>query len=144
MTVTNPQKAILHVAKKDCKFTDEAYRSALAQIAGVTCSTELDRDGFEAMMGFFDYCGFKPAEAKGPNFGVRHGMASWAQIELIRSLWRELTHRANQGEDELNKWLLRFFKLSSLRFLKKEMAPKVITALKAMKATTQKARQKAA
>ena len=33
---------------------------ALAHIAGVTSSTELDRAGFEAMMGFFDYLGFKP------------------------------------------------------------------------------------
>lgn len=134
MTLTNPQKAILHVAKSKLRLSDEFYRSALAQIAGVTSSTEMDREGFEAMMGYFDYCGFKPTEAKGPNFGVRHGMASWAQIELIRALWRELTHRAYHGEDELNKWLLRTFKLSSLRFLKSETAPKVITALKAMKA----------
>ena len=133
MTLTNPQKAILHVAKTQLRFSDETYRSALAQIAGVTSSTELDREGFEAMMGFFDYCGFKPTEAKGPNFGVRHGMASWAQIELIRTLWREMTRRAYPGEYELNKWLLHYFKISSLRFLKKETAPKVIGALKAMK-----------
>lgn len=133
MTLTNPQKAILHVAKTQLRFSDETYRSAMAQIAGVTSSTELDREGFEAMMGFFDYCGFKPTEAKGPNFGVRHGMASWAQIELIRTLWREMTRRAYPGEDELNKWLLHYFKISSLRFLKKETAPKVIGALKAMK-----------
>lgn len=67
-------------------------------------------------------------------------MASWAQIELIRALWRELTHGAYHGEAELNKWLLRSFKLSSLRFLKKETAPKIITALKAMKAHAAKKR----
>ena len=38
------------------------------------------------------------------------------------------------GEAELNKWLLRTFKVSSLRFLSKDAARKVITALKAMKA----------
>ena len=134
MTLTNPQKAILHVAKADRRLSDAEYRSALAQIAGVTSSTELDRAGFEAMMGFFDYLGFKPIEAKGASYGERPGMASRAQIELIRTLWREWTHEAYQGEAELNKWLLRSFKLSSLRFLKKETAPKVITALKAMKA----------
>jgi hypothetical protein len=45
-------------------------------------------------------------------------MASWAQIELIRTLWTEITLGAYEGESELNKWLLRCFKVSSLRFLK--------------------------
>lgn len=134
MSLTNPQKAILHVAKTKLRLSDDFYRSALGEIAGVTSSTELDRTGFEAMMGFFEYLGFRPMEGKGPNYGERAGMASWAQIELIRALWRELPHQAYHGEDELNKWLLRSFKLSSLRFLRKETAPKIITALKAMKA----------
>lgn len=134
MTLTNPQKAILHVAKAKLKLSDEFYRSALAQIAGVTSATELDQAGFEAMMGYFAYIGFRPLKTKGPNFGERPGMASWAQIELVRNLWREVTHRQYHGEEELNKWLLRSFKLSSLRFLPKSTAPKVITALKAMKA----------
>ena len=134
MTLTNPQKAILHVAKAKLRLSDDLYRSALVEIAGATSSTELDKAGFEAMMGFFEYLGFKPLEAKGPAYGERPGMASWAQIELIRALWRELTHGAYAGDDELNKWLLRSFKLSSLRFLPKTTAPKIITALKAMKA----------
>ncbi len=133
MKLNRQQLAIIHIAAKDRKFSDEAYGSALAQIAGVTSSAELDHDGFLAMMGFFDFCGFKPADAKGANYGSRAGMASFAQIELNRVLWREYTHQANDGEGELNKWLLRCFKLSSLRFLTKATAPKVITALKVMK-----------
>ena len=133
MALNRQQLAILHIAKKDRAFSDEAYRSALAQIAGVTSSAELDHDGFLAMMGFFDFCGFKPADAKGANYGARAGMASFAQIELIRVLWSEYTHRAYDGEGELNKWLVRTFRLSSLRFLTRAAAPKVITALKVMK-----------
>ena len=133
MTLNKQQLAIIHVAVKDRGFSDDAYRSALAQICGVTSSAELDHDGFLAMMGFFDYCGFKPADAKGANFGPRTGMASFAQIELIRVLWGEYTHRAYDGEGELNKWLLRCFKLSSLRFVTKDAARKIITALKVMK-----------
>lgn len=133
MTLNKQQLAIIHIAKKDRGFSDGAYRSALAQIAGVTSSAELDHDGFLAMMGFFDYCGFKPADAKGANFGPRTGMASFAQIELVRVLWGEYTHRAHDGEGELNKWLMRTFKLSSLRFVTKDTARKVITALKVMK-----------
>lgn len=83
-------------------------------------------------MGFFEYCGFAPLQAKGPSFGARPGMASFAQIEFIRTLWWEYTYERN--EESLNKWLERCFKISSLRFLKAEVAPKVITALKSMKA----------
>jgi hypothetical protein len=137
MALTNSQKAILHVAKAKLGISDETYRTALVQVCGVTRSTELDREGFEALMGLFEYLGFKPTEAKGANYGARPGMASFAQLELIRALWREITRadrRAPTDEQGLNKWLLGTFKLSALRFLPKDTAPKVITALKAWKA----------
>lgn len=133
MTITAQQLKLIHVACRKVHLPDDAYRSALAQIAGVTSSTELDRDGFDAMMGLFQYLGFEPAKAQGQNFGARPGMASFAQIELIRALWQEHTSR-QAGEAELNKCLLRCFKVSSLRFLTAEAAPRSITALKAMKA----------
>jgi len=53
--------------------------------------TELDGDGFEAMMGLFEYLGFRPLVSQGPSYGARPGMASFAQIELIRALSREYT-----------------------------------------------------
>lgn len=114
------------------EWGEEFVRTALVQIAGVTSSKDLDGDGFEAMMGFFEYCGFAPLTKRGPNYGQRPGMASFAQIELIRDLWHEYT-RGKAGEDELNTWLERCWKVSSLRFLRAASAPKVITALKAMK-----------
>ncbi|MFN3970887.1 MAG: regulatory protein GemA [Gemmobacter sp.] len=133
MTITSRQIAFIKVAVKQLGLSDSVYRSALAQIAGVTSSTELDREGFEALVGYFEYLGFRPMEAKGPDYGKREGMASWAQIELVRNLWWEYTRR-KAGEAELNKWLLSKWRISSLRFMTKDMAPKVITALKAMKA----------
>lgn len=134
MTITHKQIALIKVATKKLGLQDETYRSALAQIGGVTTSKDLDTAGFEALMGFFEYCGFRPLNAKGPSYGARPGMASFAQIELIRNLWAEYTYGAYDGQDELNKWLERCFKVSSLRFLTKATAPRVITALKAMKA----------
>ncbi len=128
------QKALLHVAKSKLRIDDASYRSILAQLAGVTSSTELDVAGFEAIMGYFEWLGFVPRTPKGRDFGTRPGMASFAQIELIRALWDEYTRGACQGEDALNAWLERWWKVSSLRFLTSEAAPKVITALKAMKA----------
>jgi hypothetical protein len=101
--------------------------------------TELDGDGFEAMMGLFEYLGFRPLVSQGSSYGARPGMASFAQIELIRALWREYTHGSYDGEAELNRWLERCFKISSLQFLTAAAAPKAITALKAMKARSRAA-----
>lgn len=132
MPISRNQTALLHVAKSKLRLSEEIYRTALVQVAGVTSSTELDADGFSAMMGLFEHMGFRPLDRRGPAYGDRPGMASFAQIELIRALWAEYT-RGRAGEDELTKWLLHSFRLSSLRFLTATAAPKVITALKAMK-----------
>ncbi|MCX7299913.1 MAG: regulatory protein GemA [Rhodobacterales bacterium] len=138
MPISRSQKAILHVAKAHLKLTDAHYRSALVQIAGVTTSTELDQEGFDAVMGFFGYCGFKPLEKTGHDYGERPGMASFAQIELIRALWREWSGQRVAGKDVdatgLNTWLKRTFKVDSLRFLSSADGQKAIAVLKAMKA----------
>jgi hypothetical protein len=129
MTMNRSQLALIHLAAKDRGLTDDQYRSALAQIGGVTTAKDIDAEGFDAMMGYFAYIGFAPIAAKGPNYGPRDGMASFAQMELIRNLWSEITRRSYAGEDAFNKWLLAKFKVSALRFLKKDTAQKVITAL---------------
>lgn len=133
MTINNRQKAILHIAKGKLNLSDNAYRSALVHIAGVTSSTELDKAGFEALMGFFEWMGFTPLTSKGKDYGTRPGMASFAQLELIRDLWTEWS--GSKVDDGLNTWLRNTFKLDSLRFVKAAQAGKIITALKAMKAT---------
>lgn len=132
MTISAKQKAILHVAKSKLKLSDDLYRLALVKIAGVTTSNDLTVEGFVAVMGYFEHCGFRPMVAGGATYGNRPGFASPAQLELIRTLWSEYTDGAD--EDALCKWLERCFKVSSLRFLQSKAAPKVITALKSMKA----------
>lgn len=132
MTISKNQMRLLWVAKSKLGLSEEMFRLALVQIAGVASTTELDKDGFEALLGFLEYLGFAPLDKRGPSYGNRPGMASFAQIELIRTLWWEYT-RGKAGEDELNKWLLNKFQLSSLRFVDMQTARKMITALKAMK-----------
>lgn len=139
MTISKPQKAILHVAKGKLGLDDDVYRQALVRIAGVTSSTELDQAGFEAMMGFFDYCGFRPLGKGAPRYGNRPGMATFAQPELIRELWREL-HDARECDDEaLLGWLRKYQKVDSLGFLTLDGARKTITAFKAWKARPRRA-----
>lgn len=66
-------------------------------------------------------------------------MATFAQLELIRELWREL-HDARECDDAaLLGWLRKFFKVDSMRFLTMEGARQAITALKAWKARPRKA-----
>ncbi|MDF3855295.1 regulatory protein GemA [Paracoccus pantotrophus] len=131
--ISKRQKTILHVAKGKLGLDDETYRLALVKIAGVTTSNDLTQEGFEAVMGFFDHCGFKPTVAAGASYGNRPGFASPAQVELIRSLWMEVHHARDLDEGALNGWLRKFFKVSSLRFLPAATAPKAITALKVWK-----------
>jgi len=99
MTISKTQKAILHVAKSKLKWDEETYRLALVRITGVTTSSDMDQAGFEAMMGFAEYCGFRPLAKGAPRYGNRPGMATFAQLELIRELWREL-HDQDVCDDE--------------------------------------------
>lgn len=132
--ISNPQIKLLHVAKGKLRIDDDTYRQVLVRIAGVTTSKDLDREGFEAVMGFFEHLGFKPIDNTAPRYGERPGMASFAQIELIRDLWREI-HRDRACDDEaLAGWLRKYQKVDSLRCLTADGARKVITAFKAWKA----------
>ncbi|MDA7427902.1 regulatory protein GemA [Primorskyibacter aestuariivivens] len=133
MSISKNQLKLLWTAKTKLDLSDAYLRSAMVEIAGVESTKELDAEGFDAMMGFFEYLGFAPRQAKGPDYGERPGMASFAQIELIRVLWREYTDRKGD-EDSLNKWLEHYWHVSSLRFLGKAAARKVIATLKVMKA----------
>lgn len=134
MTISKAQKTLLHVAKAKLGWDDDLYRQALVRIAGVTSSNELDKEGFEALMGFAEYCGFRPLGKGAPRYGNRPGMATFAQIELIRELWREV-HGARECDDQaLSGWLRKYQKVDSLRFLTLDGARKTITALKAWKA----------
>lgn len=133
MSLTRPQTTILHVAKSKLALDDETYRQVLVRVAGVTSSKELDNAGFQAVMGFFDYAGFRPLGKGAPRYGDRPGMATFAQLELIRELWRELRREDETNDEALAGWLLKYHKVHSLRFLTLDAARKVITALKAWK-----------
>lgn len=133
MTLNRRQTALIHLVAKKLGWDDDLYRRVLVKVAGVTTSKDLDAAGFDAVMGFAEHVGFAPLKADGPNYGNREGFASSAQVDLIRALWIEMHKSVNLDEDALNGWLLKYWKVSSLRFLKKELAPKVITALRAWK-----------
>ncbi|OYU17767.1 MAG: GemA protein [Rhodobacteraceae bacterium PARR1] len=134
MPISNKQKALLHVVKTKLHWSDEIYREVLVRVAGVTSSTELDQDGFNAIMGFAEYSGFKPSAGNTPNYGDRPGFATFAQLSLIRELWREVNGDRLCDDTHLQAWLRKYYKVESLRFLTLEAARKVIVTLKSWKA----------
>lgn len=134
MGLSQKQYALLAVIKKSLAWSDEIYRDVLVTIGGVTSATELSREGFDAIIAYADYSGFRPLESKTPRYGMRAGFATYAQLSLIRELWREI-HRQTECDDaHLLAWLSKYHKVDSLRFMKTATGQKVITTLKAWKA----------
>lgn len=129
--ITTSQIALIHVAKKQLGLDDDMYRAILQIHGRVESSKDLDAAGFEAVMRYFNKCGFKSTWRE-LTYGDRPGMASPRQVKRIRALWREYS-----GADDgaaLNKWLERTCKLSALAFLTPKAAQDAITGLKIMTA----------
>lgn len=130
MALSRRQIALIAVARKKPGMTDGAYRTVLAQLFGKESTTELTQADSDVLFAFLEWSGFRPTLAQGPDFGARPGMASFAQLELIRALWHEFAG----GAPGLETWLKRCFHVDAERFLTAADARKAITALKAMKA----------
>jgi hypothetical protein len=133
MAISKRQLALLHALVTRFGIPEADYRRGLLLVGGVTSAKELTPQGFASMVALLEYWGHDARKPVGQDFGDRPGMASYAQLELIRQLWREFTDFAHEGEAELETWLLRHSKVSALRFLTGKQAQKLIAALMAMR-----------
>ena len=131
--LSKKQIAVLHVAKRDLGLDDEDYRAILARYGGCDSAADLDLLGFDHVMRYFTALGFRSTWTK-RTFGNRPGMASPAQVELIRKLWQQYHDGEDENDAHLNAWLTKYHKVSALRFVDSEKVGDVITALKAMTA----------
>lgn len=130
MPLDRKKIALVHLGKARLDMDDSAYRSMLGRIAGVASSRDLTGEGFRLVMEELKRLGFT-SDASKRNFGERRGMASDAQVHLIRELWGQYT--SGEGTDaSLGHWLERTFKVSALKFLDDRRASRAIDALKAM------------
>lgn len=134
--ITKKQVALLHVAKKQLSLDDDSYRAILARYGRCESAPELTQRGFTAVMKYFTAMGFRSTWTQ-RTYGYRPTMATPPQVDLIRSLWQRFSGKPDDGDTELNKWLHRFHKVSSLRFLDNKRAAKVLSSLKAMVARQQ-------
>ncbi len=123
------QLALLHVARRELGLDDTAYRDLLESATGVRSAADLDYAGFRALLRRLERLGFRPRGAP-RDYGRRPGMATPAQIDYIRGLWRR--YRGRDDEAALRNWLHRRFGISDLRFLDRGMAHQTLVALKAM------------
>ena len=130
LALTRKQTALIHLARKQLGLSDERYRFILREMAGVETSKDLDQTGFELVMKAMMALGFRSDFTK-TFYSHRAGMATPAQVSLIRTLWAEYATR-DRSESALNKWLERSFKVSALRFVAEAQAAKAIRALRAM------------
>jgi hypothetical protein len=122
--------ALLHVARRELGLSDPHYRAILAGAAGVRSSTELCELGFEAVMHQLTALGFRSTWTA-RTYGQRPGMATPAQVDLMRGLWREY-HGADPRDAQLNRWLAKYHKIGALRFVDAEKAGAVLAALRVM------------
>ncbi len=121
--------ALIHVAAKQLRLDEDTYRAILKVHGGVESAKALNQRGFEAVMAYFTAHGFR-SDWTQRTYGKRPGRASPAQIDMIRSLWREWSN--DPDDAALNHWLERSYRVSTLRFLTPDIAAKAINGLRAM------------
>jgi hypothetical protein len=129
MPLSLKQIKLIQTARSRLRLGDDDYRAILEREAGVTSSTDLDNHGFDRVVACFEKLGFKNTSRR-PSFGERRGMATPAQVDTVRKLWREW--HGKDDDDALGRWLERSFKLSALRFLDQHGVHQAINGLRAM------------
>jgi hypothetical protein len=121
------QMALLRVAKVQLGLSDEDYRAELLRHGGSESARDLTASDFEAVLRRFRQLGFASGRTR-RGFGERLGMATDAQVEMIRTLWAEVS--GGLPEARLNAWL-QHFGVSALRFTTRAKAGKIIAGLRA-------------
>lgn len=121
--------SVIHVAKTALQLDDAGYRALLQRAAGVTSSKALDDAGFDVVMTEFARLGFTSTAAaeRAAEQSRRRTHATYAQQQCILAKWE--AWKGKRDEDGFRRWLERHFHVSALKFVSRELAPKVIAAL---------------
>ncbi len=81
----------------------------------------------------------RPLGKGAPRYGNRPGMATFAQLELIRELWRELRDARECDDEALLGWLRQYHKVDSMRMPRHGGRAQAINAMTAWKARPRRA-----
>ena len=119
---------LVHVAKRDLRMDDDAYRAILKARFNTESSADLSVLQLERLVSHFKACGFKVKQKAGTRT-----LASDSQSRKIRALWLVL-HGAgvvrDSSENALAALVKRMAKVEALQWLKKDQASRVIEELK--------------
>lgn len=122
--------AKIHIAAKDLHLTEDAYRTLLESVAGVTSAADLDADGRREVLACLRRLGWEPRG--GPRRRAHAGPAG-PQAAKIAALWGAL-HRAGKvrhgDASALRRFVLRMTGVEALEWLTARQANAVIEALK--------------
>ena len=153
--ISRQKIALIHVAAHQLGIGDVDYRALLMGAAGVRSASDLDAAGFEAVMSRFEALGFAKGKARRagapatapapvpPQYGERWGMATPAQVDTIRGMWRTWYEGSDEASARaLRHWLEVHYHISDLRFCDVATAQKALEGLKAMNARKQRAKSK--
>ncbi|MBW4648930.1 MAG: regulatory protein GemA [Kastovskya adunca ATA6-11-RM4] len=120
--------AKIHVAKKQLKLSEEAYRAFLQGVVGASSCKDLDISGLNAVLNAFKAKGFKTRLSPASSHKPRKD-----QTDKIRALWIEL-HNAGKTEDgsepALNVWIKRMTGIERLEWTNKKQRIVLIESLK--------------
>jgi hypothetical protein len=124
--------SMIHIAKKDLGLLDDTYRAMLNGAAGINSAAELEYEyQFNAVMKAFENLGFKSTARRNPR---PQWNDQWGgtpdQRAKIEVLWK--TCARNPTERALRSFIKRITHIDHPRFLRVELAQKVILALEAM------------
>lgn len=154
--VSRQKIALVHVAAHQLGMADADYRALLMGAAGVRSAGDLNAAGFDAVMRRFEALGFAKGKARRagapvaapaaapapvpPQYGERRGMATPAQVDTIRGMWRTWYEGSEEASARaLRHWLEGHYHITDLRFCDVATAQKALEGLKAMNARKRRA-----
>ena len=153
--ISRQKIALVHVAAHQLGIGDVDYRALLMGAAGVRSASDLDAAGFDAVMSRFEALGFAKGKARRagapatapapvpPQYGERWGMATPAQVDTIRGMWRTWYEGSDEASARaLRHWLETHYHVTDLRFCDVPTAQKALEGLKAMNARKRRATAK--
>ena len=134
--------ALVHIAKKDLALPDDAYRAILGGAAGISSAAELQFEHqFKAVMKAFENIGFKSVRQKAANKTRPQWKDQWGgtpdQRAKIETMWK--AYARNPSDQALRAFIKRIAKVDHPRFLRVDLARKVIIALEAIARKKEKA-----
>lgn len=115
--------AKIHIAKKELRLDEDAYRGLLQRVGGVASSRDLSEKAAEAVIAEMKRLGWKPKVSTRPP-------AARADLRKLYALWGAL-HAGEADREGLRSWVQTRFKVSAPEFLKPEKCREAIEQLKA-------------